>query len=125
MGGRDGSAGTGGQGGRDAGPLPGNGTTAACHPDPNVIAICKQLEPACQNCANGTVTRCYDVAAAGDDRACVRYAVDNDCKVDVGGNWCGSLNCMAQGCDRSMCRTVQGEGASADCQKLLDQCPCK
>jgi hypothetical protein len=120
-----GGAGTGGQGGRDAGfPLPGDGTTAACYPDPNVIAICKQLEPACLNCPSNS-TRCFNVAAAGDDRACARYAVDNDCKVDVGGNWCGSLNCMAQGCDRAACRQLQGEGNSPMCQKMLAQCPCK
>jgi hypothetical protein len=123
--GTGGAPGTGGTGGRDAGaPPPGDGTTAACHPDPKVIAICKQLEPACLNCPNNS-TRCFEVAAAGDDRACARYAVDNDCTVDVGGNWCGSLNCMAAGCDRTACRMVQGEGASADCQKMLAQCPCK
>jgi hypothetical protein len=124
MGGADAGPATGGQGGRDAGPLPGSANMAYCHPDPNVIEICKQLEPACLNCPSNS-TRCFNVAQAGDDRACARYAVDNGCKVDVGGNWCGSLNCMAQGCDRAACTTAQGEGASADCQKLLAKCPCK
>jgi hypothetical protein len=124
-GGTGGVPGTGGQGGRDAGvAIPGDGTTAYCYPDPNVIAICKQLEPACLNCPSNS-TRCFNVAAAGDDRACARYAVDNNCKVDVGGNWCGSLNCMAQGCDKAACRTLQGEGNSPMCQKMLTQCPCK
>jgi hypothetical protein len=114
---------TGGQGGRDAGPI-GPANMAYCHPDPNVIQICKQLEPACLNCPSNS-DRCFTVADDGDDRACARYAADNKCTVDVGGNWCGSLNCMAQGCDRAACITAQGEGSSAECQKLMAKCPCK
>lgn len=118
--------GTGGQSGTpDAARPPVNGT-AACHPDPNVIAICKQLEPACQNCPDRSIwDECFRVSAAGNDAACARYAATNNCTVDQGGNWCGSLDCTAQGCPRTNCRDVQGNGASPACQALMNQCPCQ
>jgi hypothetical protein len=106
--------------------VPGDGTTAACFTDPTVIAICKQLEPACQNCPDRSIwDECFDVAAAGDDRACARYAVANKCTVDVGGNACGSLNCRAAGCNRSACLAAQGEGDTTMCEPLMKTCPCK
>jgi len=131
-GGSGGSAGTGST--PDAGStrpeagvaVPGDGTTALCFTDPTVIAICKQLEPACQNCPDKSIwNECFDVAAAGDDRACARYAVTNKCTVDVGGNTCGSLNCRAAGCNRSACMAAQGEGDTTMCEPLMKSCPCK
>jgi hypothetical protein len=125
--GSGGMSGTGGQAAPPdaATPPPSNGR-AECYPDPKVILICKQLEPACQNCRSGTdVNECYRLSETGNDGACARYAVDNRCTVDQGGNWCGSLNCEAQGCPRTNCRTVQGNGASPACQMLLDECPCE
>jgi hypothetical protein len=106
--------------------VPGDGTTAACFTDPTVIAICKQLEPACLNCPDMSIwNECFDVAAAGDDRACARYAVTNKCTVDVGGNTCGSLNCRAAGCNRTACLAAQGEGDTTMCEPLMKTCPCK
>jgi hypothetical protein len=127
-GGAGGMSATGGQSGTPdaARPPVSGGGTAACHPDPNVIEICKQLEPACQNCPDRSVwDECFRVSAAGNDAACARYARDNNCTVDQGGNWCGSLNCTATGCPRTDCRQVQGNGASAPCQALIDECPCQ
>jgi hypothetical protein len=125
-GGTGGTPATGGQSGTPDAARPISSGPAACHPDPNVIKICKQLEPACQNCPDRAVwDECFRVSAAGNDTACARYAADNDCTVDQGGNWCGSLDCTAQGCPRASCRDAQGNGASGACQAMLDECPCQ
>jgi hypothetical protein len=107
--------------------------TQACHPDPMVIAICWQLEPACANCPSAAATTdCYATVEKRDDAACARFAVDRKCLVDTGGNACGSLNCgagegppVAAGCNRETCRAAQGNGDSQACQRLLAACPCR
>jgi hypothetical protein len=119
----------------DTRPVTGNGP-AACFPDPKVIAICLQLEAACNNCPGGGMGMkptmdCYAVVQRGNDVACAKYAVDKKCTIDPGGNVCGSLNCgvgsgppVKAGCNRNACRTAQGNGDSAKCQALLAACPC-
>jgi hypothetical protein len=124
--GKDGNGGTGGGTPDAGGPVLGNNGTALCYPDPAVIAICKQLEPACENCPDKSIwNQCFAMAAAGDDKACARYAVQNNCKVDQGGNTCGSLNCAAKGCNRTACMTAQGNGDTTKCAPLLTSCPCQ
>jgi hypothetical protein len=110
---------------------------AACFPDPKVIAVCVQLESACNNCPGGgegkkSTLDCYAVVQKGDDAACAKYSVDKKCNVDPGGNVCGSLNCgvgqgppVAAGCNVTACKLAQGNGDSAKCQTLLAACPCK
>jgi hypothetical protein len=112
---------------------------AACHPNAKVIAICHQLEAACQNCPGGAMgavsTRCFAAVQKNDDAACAKFAVDNKCPVDDAagkGNVCGSLNCgvgngppVAAGCNKAMCAKAQGEGDSAKCMPFLAACPCK
>jgi hypothetical protein len=118
----------------------GGGPLAACFADPKVIKVCRQLEPACENCPpggapprNATAAACFalvDKAIAGmaSDADCAQFAVDHKCTVDnptTTGNACGSLNCQATGCNATMCETVYGDGDSAACQRLLATCPCK
>jgi hypothetical protein len=123
-GGMSGSGGTGGMSG--GGPIIGPGGTALCDPDPKVIAICKQLEPACENCPDKSIwNECFAMAATGNDKACARYAIQNNCKVDTGGNTCGSLNCQAKGCNKTACTTAQGNGDTTKCAPLLATCPCQ
>jgi hypothetical protein len=112
---------------------------AACYPDPKVIAICHQLEAACQNCPGGVMGKarmgCFAAVQKGDDAACAKFAMQNKCPVDDAagkGNVCGSLNCgvghgpaVAAGCNKVACATAQGEGDSAKCMPFLAACPCK
>jgi hypothetical protein len=100
--------------------------TALCNSNPNVITICRQLEPACQNCPDQSIwNECFGVVDVGDDKACARYAIENNCTVDVGGNTCGSLNCTAKGCNKSACTAAQGNGDTTMCAPLLETCPCR
>lgn len=109
---------------------------AACHTNSRVIAICHQLESACLNCPGGAmgkvVTDCFAAVRRGNDAACAKYAVDQKCPIDNGGNVCGSLNCgngagpaVAPGCNKAACTKAQGEGNSSMCQPLLAACPCR
>jgi hypothetical protein len=109
---------------------------AACHTNSRVIAICHQLESACLNCPGGAmgkvVTDCFAAVRRGNDAACAKYAVDQKCTIDNGGNVCGSLNCgngvgpaVAPGCNKAACTKAQGEGNSSMCQPLLAACPCR
>jgi hypothetical protein len=121
----------------DAGP---GGPLAACFPDPKVIKVCRQLEPACENCPPGgapprnkTAVDCFALvekanAGMASDADCAQFAVDHKCTVDnaaTTGNVCGSLNCGATGCNKAMCDRVYGNGDSAACMRLLATCPCK
>jgi hypothetical protein len=110
---------------------------AICFSNPLVVATCRQLEAACENCPPGgapprnqTAQRCFDlvekaVAGMATDGDCVKFFADNKCFVDQGGNACGSLNCTAAGCNTNMCNTVSGNGDSTACQRLLNTCPCR
>jgi hypothetical protein len=101
-----------------------------------VIQICHQLENACENCPPGgpgtaLAKACFDLVAkayAGmaDDAACAKFAVDNKCKVDSGGNVCGSLDCSAPGCmDKARCEDRKGWGDTNQCKAFLATCPCR
>lgn len=102
-----------------------------------MIHICKQLENACENCPggkSGTLSnQCFNVVVPkGDDAACAKFAADNKCTVDSGGNVCGSLNCMATGCDTAQCAAAQdwgdpgqGPNGGPGCTALASKCPCK
>jgi hypothetical protein len=120
-----------------AGPLGPNGI-AICHADPTVIAICKQLENACENCppggappGNKLAVVCFDLikkakAGMATDAECAKFAVDNKCKVDNGGNVCGSLNCTVAGCNKAECDKWQQWGDASKCRPLMAKCsPCK
>jgi hypothetical protein len=121
----------------DGANLTGDGGLAICNPDPLVIASCRQLEPACENCPPGgapprnqAAADCFalvDRARAGlaTDADCVKFAADKMCKVDQGGNACGSLNCGAPGCNARACDTAYNNGDSTACRRLLATCPCK
>ena len=111
---------------------------AICHADATVIAICKQLENACENCPPGGAPPknklaqvCFDLvmkakAGMAKDADCAKFAVDNKCTVDKGGNVCGSLNCTVAGCDKAACDKWQQWGDAAMCRPLMAKCgPCK
>jgi hypothetical protein len=111
---------------------------AICHSDATVIAICKQLENACENCPPGgappknkLAAVCFDLvkkarAGMAKDADCAKFAVDNKCTVDKGGNVCGSLNCTVAGCDKAACDKWQQWGDAAMCRPLMAKCgPCK
>ncbi len=117
-------------------PDAGRAGPAACHPNPRVIAICHQLESACANCPGGPMGRnaldCYAAVQRRDDAACAKFAVDRKCPIDPGGNVCGSLNCgvgngppVANACNRTACRTAQGNGVSTACMAFMTACPCR
>jgi hypothetical protein len=125
--------------GSDAGTLvPGvGGGIASCFSNPLVVTICRQLEPACQNCppggappANQTAAACFALIArakAGNatDAECVKFFEDNNCTVDNGGNVCGSINCNATGCNKAMCEAAYENGDSTACMGFLAPCPCR
>jgi hypothetical protein len=77
---------------------------------------------------------CFDLATTADDATCAKFAVDNMCVVDSGGNTCGSINCTggAAGCDMAGCLKAQDWGdpnASSQggkgCNAYVTTCPCK
>jgi hypothetical protein len=128
--GAGGGAGSSGAGGGSPGSL------AVCWPDSTVVKICHQLENACENCPPGgpgtaLAKACFALvekayAGMADDAACEKFAIDNKCKVDDGGNVCGSLNCDAPGCmNKTRCADRKGWGDSSQCQPFLATCPCK
>jgi hypothetical protein len=111
---------------------------AICHADPMVLSICKQVENACENCPPGGAPPknklaqvCFDLiakakAGMASDADCAKFAVDNKCTVDKGGNVCGTLNCTVAGCPKGQCDKVQQYGDAAACRPLLAKCgPCK
>jgi hypothetical protein len=119
--------------------MPGpDGGIAICWPDPAVIMICRQLENACENCppggappGNKLAQVCFDLikkakAGMATDAECAKFAVDNKCTVDKGGNVCGSLNCYAPTCtDRARCLNRQQWGDSGMCRPFVASCgPC-
>ncbi len=135
-----GSGGVGGTGGGGAGPGgsggSGTGGVAVCWPDSMVIKICHQLENACENCPPGgpntpLANACFALvekayAGMADDAACEKFAIDNKCKVDSGGNVCGSLNCDTPGCvNKARCEDRKGWGDTSQCQPFLATCPCR
>lgn len=123
-----------------AGPLGPNGI-AICHADPLAISICKQLETACENCPPGgpppslggknqLAEVCFALvnkakAGKAKDAECAKFALDNKCPVDKGGNVCGTLNCAVTGCDKAACDKAQEGGDTAKCRTFMAKCPCK
>jgi hypothetical protein len=111
---------------------------AICHADPMALSICKQVENACENCPPGGAPPknklaqvCFDLiakakAGKASDADCAKFAVDNKCTVDKGGNVCGTLNCTVPGCPKGPCDKAQQYGDAAACKPLLAKCgPCK
>lgn len=117
---------------------------AACYVDPKVIKICAQLAPACENCPPGgappknkAAQACFDLidkATAGKatDADCAKFAVDNNCKVDNGGNVCGSLDCNPTTCGgthapaaHNTCAAAKDWGDTSICAYWYTKCPCK
>jgi hypothetical protein len=102
------------------------------------LSICKQVENACENCPPGGAPPknklaqvCFDLiakakAGMATDADCAKFAVDNKCTVDKGGNVCGTLNCTVAGCPKGPCDKAQQYGDAAACRPLLAKCgPCK
>jgi hypothetical protein len=101
-----------------------------------VIKICHQLENACENCPPGgpgtpLANACFALvekayAGMADDAACEKFAVDNKCKVDSGGNVCGSLDCSVPGCmNPTRCADRKGWGDTTMCKPFLATCACR
>jgi hypothetical protein len=124
--------------GSDAGTVvPSDGGIALCFSNPRVVAICRQLEPACENCppggappGNPTAQECFDLVARAKagmatDAECVKFFQDRKCTVDNGGNVCGSLNCAARGCNAAMCSAAFENGDTVACMRFAATCPCR
>ena len=133
--------GAGGTSGSDAG----GKKIAACAKDPMGLTTCRQLEIACENCppkgppeTNPKAKICFDdvihraFLGQATDEECAKFAVDNKCTVDPGGNICVTLNCDGSpGCDnkdpldRKTCIGAARYGQKADCLPYVAKCACK
>jgi hypothetical protein len=132
---------SGGDGGFGITSPDGSASVLACWSDPRVIAICHQLENACENCPPGGAPNknpkaqpCFDLVekaykGMASDADCVAFAVENKCFVDnakTTGNVCGSLNCYAPGCsNKARCLDRQQWGDSSMCAPFMATCACK